>query len=215
MILYPPLYKTNRGIPRDVGSLLGFRSQGFGENVSYYSDTTIWPRPTNGHPGIDWPCTTGTEIYSPLNGTVKSLAVDYRTGAGFGAGVILKCVEGEVLLWHLSRIDVSVGQAVKIGDIIGLSGNSGVSSNPHLHLEWRPYPIQYNNDFWGAADPAPILAWRALPTTDIMTEKEVRQLQSLEGYRDEDGVAFWTGKKLADYLAARLADKIKTIQESQ
>ena len=47
-----------------------------------------------------------------------------------------------------------------------------------------------------------------------MSEKEVRQLQALEGYKDESGVAFWTGKGISEYLAARLPDKVKTINES-
>lgn len=46
-----------------------------------------------------------------------------------------------------------------------------------------------------------------------LTEKEVRKLQALEGYKDEAGVAFWTGKPLADYLMARLNDKKKGIED--
>lgn len=52
------------------------------------------------------------------------------------------------------------------------------------------------------------------PTSIMLTAKQVKQLQALEGYHDESGVAFWTGKLLSDYLAARLPDKIKTINES-
>ena len=52
------------------------------------------------------------------------------------------------------------------------------------------------------------------PTSIMLTEKQVRQLQALEGYKDESGVLYWTGKMLADYLVARLPDKIKTINES-
>ena len=58
------------------------------------------------------------------------------------------------------------------------------------------------------------------PKSIMLTAKHVRELQALEGYRDESGVAYWSGlsdgkpKVLADYLAARLLDKIKTINES-
>lgn len=48
-----------------------------------------------------------------------------------------------------------------------------------------------------------------------LTAKLVEQLQALEGYSDQAGVVYWTGKQLADYLTARLADKIKTIQSVQ
>lgn len=47
----------------------------------------------------------------------------------------------------------------------------------------------------------------------VMTEKDVKSLQALEGYLDPEGVKFWTGKSLSEYLKARLADKVKTINE--
>jgi murein DD-endopeptidase MepM/ murein hydrolase activator NlpD len=50
-------------------------------------------------------------------------------------------VSGEVfssVYVHLSRIDVSAGQQVAPGQIVGLSGNTGCSTEPHLHLGvWR------------------------------------------------------------------------------
>ncbi len=52
------------------------------------------------------------------------------------------------------------------------------------------------------------------PSTTPMTEKDVRQLQALEGYKDPLGVAYWTGKKLSDYLAARLPHKKEEIESA-
>lgn len=52
------------------------------------------------------------------------------------------------------------------------------------------------------------------PDSIMLTEKQVRALQALEGYKDEAGVVFWTGKLLSDYLTARLPDKIKTLNEA-
>lgn len=58
------------------------------------------------------------------------------------------------------------------------------------------------------------------PTTVTLTRKHVSELQALEGYHDEEGIKFWSGetdgvkKVLADYLAARLPDKVKTINDS-
>lgn len=52
------------------------------------------------------------------------------------------------------------------------------------------------------------------PNSVILTNKQVQELQALEGYLDPAGATFWTGKLLSDYLAARLPDKIKTINNS-
>lgn len=212
MTIFPPIYQTSLGTPRDVGSLLSMKSQGFGDNVPYYSNHAVWPYPTQGHPGIDWGCAIGTPVYAPIAGTVKRVAVDYRVGAGFGAGVILECPQGEALVWHFSMVDVQVGQQVGVGTQIGLSGNSGVSTAPHVHLEWRPYPLQPSNNFNGAVDPAPLLVWQPLPTSqELMTSRAVKELYKLAFYRlpDSAELAFWTGKPIEAFLDTAIADRAK------
>lgn len=47
------------------------------------------------------------------------------------------------LFWHLSRIDVKKGQQLKMGDGIGLMGNTGTASGVHLHLEVWITPLTY------------------------------------------------------------------------
>lgn len=208
MKLYPPIYQTSLGTPRDLGSLLSMKSQGFGENVQYYQQHFG----TNGHPGIDWGCAIGTPVYASHDGVVQTVSTDSTRGEG----VVLKGEDGITLYWHFSTPQVAVGDIIKKGQQIGLSGNTGLSTGPHLHFEYRPFIEPTTNGFYGAVDPTPFLVWEPLPqTTDVMTEKEVRQLQALEGYSDEAGVQYWTGKTLAEYLATRLADKVKTIQATQ
>ncbi|MGP9788298.1 M23 family metallopeptidase, partial [Glutamicibacter sp. 287] len=62
---------------------------------------------------------------------------------------------------HLSRLYVSAGQSVKAGDVIGLSGASGLTTGDHLHFEL--IPVQSNgrmaldNGYLGRRDPAPYL----------------------------------------------------------
>lgn len=51
-------------------------------------------------------------------------------------------------------------------------------------------------------------------TSEVMTRNEVMALQILEGYTDESGIKFWTGKPLTAYLKARLADKAKQETEA-
>jgi murein DD-endopeptidase MepM/ murein hydrolase activator NlpD len=50
--------------------------------------------------------------------------------------------------WHLSQIDVEVGQVVGRGEKVGLVGSTGLSTGPHLHWEMRVhnvpvFPIQW------------------------------------------------------------------------
>lgn len=217
MNIYPPVYITSKGSIRDVGSEIADESQGFGANVAFYSDPAVWgANGTQGHPGLDFGCVVGTQVYASVSGTVKRLATDFREGVGFGAGVEIENSEGLCLQWHLSRIDVQVGQVVNAGDKIGLSGNTGQSSGPHLHLEWRPYPLQANNGFLGAVDPTPLLVFQPIGAMDIMTltQEEVNLLYASLGIDDKDGSghAFWAGKQLTDFLRAYAQNRINDLK---
>lgn len=55
-------------------------------------------------------------------------------------------------------------------------------------------------------------ACKIVVTIKMLTEKEVKQLQALEGFNDPEGVTYWTGKPLSSYLDIRIQDKIKTLQ---
>ncbi|MEA2043289.1 MAG: M23 family metallopeptidase [Bacteroidota bacterium] len=86
------------------------------------------------HTGIDLTAPTGTKIYAPGDGVV------FRTGraGGYGNHVRINHGYGYVTVYgHLSKILVRPGQKVKRGDVIGLVGNTGLSTAPHLHYEVR------------------------------------------------------------------------------
>ena len=70
-----------------------------------------------------------------LIGDGRITYADYGTN-GFGMHVVIDHGFGyETLYGHLSRLKVHNGQRVKRGDVIGLSGNTGLSAGPHLHYE--------------------------------------------------------------------------------
>jgi len=86
------------------------------------------------HPGIDFGVPSGTPIKAAADGVV-TVAGSY---GGYGNAVMINHGNGTVTLYgHLSEIKVEEGKEVKQGDVIGLSGNTGRSTGPHLHFEIR------------------------------------------------------------------------------
>ncbi len=104
----------------------GRKSSGFGRR----------PRPTAGassyHKGIDWSVPTGTAVYASCGGTVAKAG----WSGGYGYAVYINHEGGTQTRYaHLSKVLVKAGQHVKQGERIALSGNTGVSTGPHLHFE--------------------------------------------------------------------------------
>lgn len=104
----------------------GRQSSGFGRRS----------RPTKGastyHKGVDWATPTGTPVYASCGGTVAKAG----WGSGYGYVVYINHIDGRQTRYgHLSKVLVNVGQSVKQGERIALSGNTGISSGPHLHFE--------------------------------------------------------------------------------
>lgn len=93
-------------------------------------------RPTKGassyHKGIDWAVPSGTAVYASCGGTVAKAG----WGSGYGYVVYINHPDGRQTRYgHLSKVLVSAGQTVAQGQRIALSGNTGVSTGPHLHFE--------------------------------------------------------------------------------
>ena len=92
------------------------------------------------NPGIDYAVGTGTPVKAVADGTVIGI-VNTFTGSG-GKMIFLSFPSGHTADYlHLSRIDVQAGQAVKQGQVLGLSGGSGLGSmtgyGAHLHFSFR------------------------------------------------------------------------------
>lgn len=85
------------------------------------------------HFGQDFCCPLGTEVYATGAGTVYYAG---NQNDGFGVKVVIDHGYGYRSIYgHLSKVNVKRGQKVKRGDFIGLSGNTGISSGPHLHYQ--------------------------------------------------------------------------------
>jgi len=85
------------------------------------------------HDGIDFTAPTGTKIFAAGDGVVESVKLS-RTG--YGNVVVINHGFGYKTLYaHCSKIPVKEGEKVTRGTIIGLVGNTGLSTGPHLHFE--------------------------------------------------------------------------------
>lgn len=89
------------------------------------------------HTGLDFRASVGTSVKSVAGGEVIGTGdTDIACkNASFGKWVLIKHNNGLSTVYaHLSLIKVKKGQKVELGEIIGLSGNTGSSTAPHLHL---------------------------------------------------------------------------------
>ena len=86
------------------------------------------------HAGIDFRADIGTPVRATAAGRVKEATWQ----SGFGNMVELDHGNGTTTVFaHLSSIEVSEGQSVEIGQIVGTLGSTGRSTGPHLHYETR------------------------------------------------------------------------------
>ncbi len=94
------------------------------------------------HTGVDFPVSTGTQVYSVGDGQV------FDTGYNSAYGYFVEIYHGNNVYSfyaHASKIQVTQGQKVSKGDPIMLSGRSGNVTGPHLHFEIRTPGYRYAN----------------------------------------------------------------------
>jgi len=101
----------------------GFISRGFSTNKG-----------SGKHYGIDIAVSMKTPVVATADGLVAFADLD----GDWGRKIVINHGNGyESIYAHLSRIEVKKGEMVKRGSVIGLTGNSGRSTAPHLHYEVR------------------------------------------------------------------------------
>lgn len=122
------------------------------------------------HGGVDMRAARGTPVLATADGVVEWAGPN----PGSGLGTMIKLVHNygfTTLYAHLDDVDVRVGQYVREGEPIGKTGNTGLSSAPHLH-----YEVRY---LGRRLDPRPFMDW-SLERYDLVFEEEERvQWESL------------------------------------
>ena len=90
-----------------------------------------YTRPHHDYPALDLPVPVGTAVHVIRAGKVASAGPSGLCGLG----VIVEATDGGRYVYcHLSRIDVAAGATLPTGSVLGLSGNTGHSTGPHLHV---------------------------------------------------------------------------------
>lgn len=90
--------------------------------------------PHHTYPAIDIEVPTGTRVFAIKGGNANT----FYQAEGCGYGVRINAADGAVYTYcHLSAFRIADGATVYAGNIIGLSGNTGTSSGPHLHVQIR------------------------------------------------------------------------------
>jgi murein DD-endopeptidase MepM/ murein hydrolase activator NlpD len=117
--LYDSYYGSGWSVPLEQTKI----NSGFGRR--YYR----W------HHGTDLKLNIGDPVRSAFDGIVRITSYERY---GYGHYVVVRHRNGlETLYGHLSKIGVRVGQEISAGDTLGLGGNTGRSTGPHLHFEVR------------------------------------------------------------------------------
>jgi murein DD-endopeptidase MepM/ murein hydrolase activator NlpD len=98
------------------------------------------------HTGIDYRASIGTSVYASREGIISDTGVL----GNYGLYIIIKHDgDYETIYSHLSKINVRVNDRIASGQIIAETGNTGISTGPHLHFEIRKGGMPLNpNDFF-------------------------------------------------------------------
>lgn len=122
-----------------IDPVSGEVSQGFGHKQ------IINGKGAGSHRGVDYAVISGTEVIAPNKGKV----VFADKLQAFGGTIVLDHGQGiHTLYFHLSKFVAPLGQEVKKGQVIALSGNSGVSSGAHLHWGMSVHNLRVDPKQW-------------------------------------------------------------------
>ena len=157
-------------------------TQGWGSNPAFYSQFKYDGVPLKGHNGLDFGTPMRTPLIAADEGSV--LRIGFEPG-GFGHFILLRHNWGESLYAHLEEVHVQRDQAVSAAQVIGLSGNTGASTGPHLHFGIRINPYRRTDGWGGFASPIPFMDVAGLISFGVVEETDPTPLgeETLENPR--------------------------------
>lgn len=131
-----------------------------------------------GHNGLDYGLPLGTPVRAPHGGKVVEATFDR---SGYGNYVKIENDNEGSVLAHLESFGVQVGEDVFESQVIGMSGNTGNSTGPHLHWGYYLKPRDRANGFAGFIDQLPFIAPKPEPIP--LDSDHQRGYKFLEEYR--------------------------------
>ena len=136
-------------------------TQRFGENSAKYSGS--------GHSGIDYGVNYES-VYAAKRGFVVKIRYN---NTGYGTYIVLLHEDGsETIYAHLSKILVENRQTVEEDDVIAISGNTGMSTGPHLHFGYRPLDADLHNGYSCYIDPINLFEMSRIEYMSKLSELE-------------------------------------------
>jgi murein DD-endopeptidase MepM/ murein hydrolase activator NlpD len=191
------LFQTNlpEGVPV-IGQYM--LSSGFGERIDPFTSQPSF------HPGVDIVSELGTPVVAAAKGKVTKINLS-NDKSGYGNYIeVSHSNQLTTLYGHLSEILVKENQVLQRGEIIGLVGDTGRSTGPHLHFE-----VQIDGK---AVDPMAIISPVAmkpnpLSLSSINTEMKTKCAPLLAIVKDESAIKYKEclankGKNMKDSLLA-------------
>lgn len=107
------------------------------------------------HEGNDYGAATGTKLSFKQAGTVLQVGSPTQDNGGYGGFVDIRLKDGNVVrLAHLSKVNVKPGQRIGAKQVAALSGNTGRSTGPHIHIEHLSGPTGIQETTRGKRDPS-------------------------------------------------------------
>jgi murein DD-endopeptidase MepM/ murein hydrolase activator NlpD len=120
-----------------------------------------------GHDGTDFAADIGTPVVAADDGQIA-----YAGDGDYGTTIVIRHRWGQSYYGHLSELKVAVGDTVVKGQIVALSGNTGLSLGPHLHFGIRLNEFDNNNGYKGKINPMPYLT----AASAILSGNSVKEL---------------------------------------
>ncbi|MFY0676846.1 MAG: peptidoglycan DD-metalloendopeptidase family protein [Neptuniibacter sp.] len=126
------------------------------------------------HNGIDFKADRGTPVYATADGVVEFAG--FHKSSGFGKLIILQHNFGfKTYYAHLDAVKIKTRDFIRKGQLIGLSGNTGLSTGPHLHYEIR--------HLFTSINPEPFISWDITNFNSLFTKvKDIKWASLNEMY---------------------------------